>query len=132
MREPLNFMTTLAFLSGAPVLFAQAMGAGGISGNIVFIGLIFAIMYFVMIRPQQKQAKETQAMLSALKKGDDIVTSSGILGKIHAIDEKVVTIEVGSGLKMRMLKSSIQARVTVEPPKSESDKKADEPKKEEK
>lgn len=131
MREPLNIMSSLAFIPGAPVLFAQAMG-GGITGNIVFIGLIFAIMYFVMIRPQQKQQKETQAMLSSLKKGDDIVTSSGMLGKIFAMDDKVVTLEVGSGTKLRMLKSSIAARVNVEAPKESESKKADEAKKEEK
>lgn len=131
MREPLNIMSSLAFIPGAPVLFAQAMG-GGITGNIVFIGLIFAIMYFVMIRPQQKQQKETQTMLSSLKKGDDIVTSSGMLGKIFAMDDKVVTLEVGSGTKLRMLKSSIAARVNVEAPKESESKKADEAKKEEK
>ena len=88
--------------------------------NILFFGALFAIMYFVLIRPQQKQAKEQQTMVAALKKGDDVITSSGILGKIFAVDEKVVTLEVGSGMKLRMLKSSVQGKVTVEPAKTES------------
>lgn len=95
-----------------PIL-AQAMG-GGAMGNILLIGGIFAIMYFLLIRPQQKQAKEQQDLLTSLKKGDDVVTSGGVLGKIFAVADKVVTLEVASGVKMRVLKSSIQARVTVE------------------
>ena len=67
-------------------------------------------------------------MIAALKKGDDVITSSGILGKIFAVDEKVVTLEVGSGMKLRMLKSSVQGKVTVEPRTDASS----EPKKEEK
>lgn len=88
--------------------------------NILFFGALFAIMYFVLIRPQQKQAKEQQALISALKKGDDVITSSGILGKVFAVDEKVVTLEVASGVKLRMLKSSVQGKVTVEPAKTDS------------
>ena len=98
--------------------------------NILFFGALFAIMYFVLIRPQQKQAKEQQTMISALKKGDDVITSSGILGKVFAVDEKVVTLEVASGVKLRMLKSSVQGKVTVEPAKEKTD--STEAKKEEK
>lgn len=98
--------------------------------NILFFGALFAIMYFVLIRPQQKQAKEQQALISALKKGDDVITSSGILGKVYAVDEKVITLEVASGVKLRMLKSSVQGKVTIEPPLAKSD--STEAKKEEK
>ena len=106
-------------LCALPSVFAQAAtGSGGM--NILFFGALFAIMYFVLIRPQQKQAKDQQTMIAALKKGDDVITSSGIIGKIFAVDEKVVTLEVGSGMKLRMLKSALQAKVTVEPAKTES------------
>jgi preprotein translocase subunit YajC len=100
-----------------PVLLAQAAPGGGGAMNILFFGALFAIMYFVLIRPQQRQAKEQQTMLAALKKGDDVITSSGIIGKIHAIDEKVITLEIMSGGKLRMLKSSVQGKVTVDPAK---------------
>ena len=106
-------------LSALPSVFAQsATGGGGM--NILFFGALFAIMYFVLIRPQQKQAKDQQVMIAALKKGDDVVTSSGILGKIYSIDEKVVTLEIMGGARLRMLKSALQAKVTVEPAKTES------------
>jgi len=105
-------------LSTLPLILAQsATSSGGM--NIVFFVALFAIMYFVLIRPQQKQAKEQQTMIAALKKGDDVITSSGILGKVFAVDEKVLTLEVGSGMKLRMLKSSVQGKVTVEPAKTE-------------
>ena len=116
-------------LSALPSVFAQsATGGGGM--NILFFGALFAIMYFVLIRPQQKQAKDQQVMIAALKKGDDVVTSSGILGKIYSIDEKVVTLEIMGGARLRMLKSSVQGKVTIEPATKTGD--SAEPKKEEK
>lgn len=105
--------------------------------NLLFFGALFAIMYFVLIRPQQKQAKDQQTMIASLKKGDEVVTQGGMLGKIFSVADKVVTLEVSSGVKLRVLKSSIQAKVTVtdEPAKAESDAKNEaknEAKKEEK
>jgi preprotein translocase subunit YajC len=72
-------------------------------------------MYFLIWRPQQKQQKEQSAMHAALKKGDDVITSSGILGKIYAVDDKVVTLEIARDVKVRMLKSSVQGKVNIEP-----------------
>lgn len=110
-----------------PLVLAQAAGGSG-SMNILFFGALFAIMYFVLIRPQQRQQKEQQTMLTALKKGDDVITSAGIFGKVFAIDEKTVTLEIMSGGKLRMLKTSVQGKVNVEAPNNTSA----EPKKEEK
>jgi preprotein translocase subunit YajC len=70
-------------------------------------------MYFVMIRPQQKQLREHRALLSGLKKGDDVVTQGGMLGKIHAVTDKIVTLEVANGIRVRVLKSSIQGRTSL-------------------
>ena len=108
MPGPLNTMISAAI----PLVLGQAT-AGGIGTNLVFFGALFAIMYFVLIRPQQTQAKEQQNMISALKKGDDVVTQGGVLGKIFAVADKTVTLEVSSGVKMRVLKSSITARGAV-------------------
>lgn len=94
-------------------------------GNMLLIGGIFAIMYFLLIRPQQKQAKEQQSMLSALKKGDDVITSGGVLGKVSLVAEKLVTLEISKGVSIRVLKSSIQGKVNVD---GELDKKVDEKK----
>jgi preprotein translocase subunit YajC len=68
---------------------------------------MFGVIYFLMIRPQQKKMKEQQEMLTSLKHGDEIVTSSGILGKITGITEKVVTVEVADNVKVKMLKSQV-------------------------
>lgn len=110
-----------------PLVLAQAAPPGGAGGmNIIFFVALFAIMYFVLIRPQQKQAKEQQLLIAALKKGDDVITSSGLLGKVFAVDEKIVTLEIASGVKVRMLKSSVQGKVTVEPAKADSEAKKEE------
>jgi preprotein translocase subunit YajC len=68
---------------------------------------IMAVFYFLMIRPQQKKLKEQQSMISKLKQGDDILTSSGILGKVTDVNEKVVTVEVADKVRVRMLKSQV-------------------------
>jgi preprotein translocase subunit YajC len=119
-------MALITLLPALPPVLGQAAPGGGASLTILYVGALIAIMYFVMIRPQQKQAKETQAMLSALKKGDDVVTSGGLLGKIFSIDEKTATLEVGGGVKLRVLKSSIQAKVTVEAKSDATDAKKEE------
>lgn len=69
--------------------------------------VMIAVMYFLMIRPQQKKMKDHQAMVSSLKDGDDVVTSSGILGKITGMNEKVVTLEVANNVKIKILKSQV-------------------------
>jgi len=97
-----------------PIVLAQFGGADGGKSMLLYGAMIVAILYFVMIRPQQKQAKEQQAMLAALKKGDDVVLQSGIIGKIFAVADKTVMVDVGNGVKIRVLKGSVQARTSVE------------------
>ncbi len=92
------------------LLLAQAQGAGW--QTIIFIGVLFAIMYFVMIRPQQKQLKEQRNMLASLKKGDDVITQGGLLGKVYLVTDKLVTLEIASNVRIRVLKSSIQGKVS--------------------
>lgn len=69
--------------------------------------IMFAVVYFMMIRPQQKKMKEHQKMLEAVKSGDEVVTASGILGRVAGINERVVTLEVASNVHVKMLKSQI-------------------------
>jgi preprotein translocase subunit YajC len=94
-----------------PTLLAQT-GLGGSNpvSFVLMIGALFAVMYFVMIRPQQKQLKEHRELLSGLKKGDDVVTQGGMFGKIHAVTDKLVTLEIANGVRVRVLKSSVQGR----------------------
>ena len=65
---------------------------------------MFAVVYFLMIRPQQKKMKEQQDMLGQLKHGDEVVTTSGILGTITGITEKVVTLEIADDVRIKILK----------------------------
>lgn len=91
--------------------FAMAGNAaqGGQQGyeGIIMLVAMFAIFYFLLIRPQQKRAKQHKELVSALKAGDQIVTAGGIHGKISAVEETIVTIEVATGVKMKMNRSSI-------------------------
>lgn len=107
-------------------VLGQSMGIG--TSQILVFGAIFAIMYFLMIRPQQKQMKDQQAMIASLKKGDDVVTTGGLLGKVFQVTEKTLTLEIANGVKVRVLKSAIQAKATVseEPAKADDAAKKEE------
>jgi preprotein translocase subunit YajC len=89
------------------VLLAQT-GGGSPSSLFIFIAGMFAIMYFLMIRPQQKQLKEHKALLANLKKGDLVVTQGGIIGRIFLVADREVQIEVATNVKLRVLKTSVQ------------------------
>ena len=70
--------------------------------------LIFAIMYFLLIRPQQKKAKEHQAMVKALRRGDQVVTQGGVIGKVAKVkDENELEVEIAEGVKVRVVQSTI-------------------------
>ena len=91
---------------------AHAQDAAEVGGQSLLMSffpfiLIFMIFYFLMIRPQKKRLDEEQSMNNALKKGDEIYTKSGILGTIVGITEKVVTIEVASGVKFKVLRTQV-------------------------
>ncbi len=82
---------------------------GGGSGFASFIPLIFmfAIFYLLLIRPQQKKAKEHKALLETLKKGDQVVTAGGIHGKVNAVEENIVTLEIATGVNIKINKGFI-------------------------
>lgn len=78
--------------------------------------LIFVLFYFMMIRPQQKRAKEHQAMLGALKRGDTVVMSSGIIGKVTKVEDKEVTVEIAPTVNVKVVKGMIsEVRTRGEP-----------------
>jgi preprotein translocase subunit YajC len=79
--------------------------------------LIFVIMYFLLIRPQQKKVKEHQAMVGALRRGDEIVTAGGLIGKITKVkDDAEVEVELSTGVKVRVVRATIaQVRSKTEP-----------------
>lgn len=85
---------------------------------------LFGIFYFLVIRPQSKHAKQHQSFVASLKKGDEVATQGGILGTVHAVEDKVIVLDVGGGTKLRVLRSQIagawrDGNVSSEPPKAE-------------
>jgi preprotein translocase subunit YajC len=98
------------FISNA---YAQSAGTAadpGLMGNLsTFLPLIlmFVVMYFLMIRPQQKRAKEQKAMMDALAKGDEVVTAGGILGTVAKVNDTYVTVEVAANTQIVVQKASI-------------------------
>ena len=85
--------------SGAPQGSAMSM--------VVMLGVMFAIIYFLMIRPQQKQQKRHRDFLGKLKKGDDVLTQAGLLGRVFAVEENIVTLEVADKVRVRVVKQAI-------------------------
>jgi preprotein translocase subunit YajC len=82
--------------------------------------LIIGVMYLLVLRPQMRKQKEVQKMLSELKKGDDVVTTGGVLGKITGIKDDEVVLQVQEGVRLRVLRSAVAGRQRVgEPVKAE-------------
>ena len=89
--------------------YAQTPGIFGGSDVMTFLPMIaiFVVFYFLLIRPQQKKAKEAKAMLEALQKGDEVVTAGGILGRIAKLSDQYATIEVGPGSEITVQRQSV-------------------------
>ena len=80
----------------------------GLSGFLPII-ILFAIFYFLLIRPQQKKAKEHKEMVAALRKGQRVVTSSGIYGTVQSIDDTTVGLEIADNVKVKMVRTNVAA-----------------------
>ena len=89
-------------------MLLQAQGGGDYSFLIMMVA-IFAIMYFFMIRPQNKKQKEIQNFRKNLEIGQEVITAGGIYGKVKDIEDSVVVLEIASGVKIRIDKNSIYA-----------------------
>ena len=92
--------------------FAQAAGGGGAAGGLISfvpILLIFAIMYFLMIRPQQRKVKEHKTMVEGLRRGDQVVTAGGMIGKVTKVDDQKgeIEVELAPNVKVRVVRSTI-------------------------
>ena len=82
-------------------------GGSGMFSTLIMFALIFMIFYFMIMRPQQKRNKERQAMLDSVKKGDKVVTSGGLHGKVANVDEKTILLDVGDNIKLKFDRSAI-------------------------
>jgi preprotein translocase subunit YajC len=90
--------------------YAQAAPSGLFGNDFVsFLPMIaiFVVFYFLLIRPQQKKAKETRAMLAALQKGDEVVTAGGIVGRISKLGDQYATIEIANGVEMNVQRAAV-------------------------
>lgn len=104
--------------------YAQAAGGAGAAGTIAqFIPLIliFVIMYVLMIRPQQKKMKEHRAMVEALRKGDQIVTQGGVLGKVTAVRDAELEVEISQGVRVKLLRGSVSQVISKTAPVAAND-----------
>ena len=90
--------------------FAQAPAAGSEPGfmGLLPIILMFVLLYFLMIRPQMKRAKEAKAMVESLQKGDEVITAGGVLGKISKISEAYITLEIAPNTGISIQKAAVQ------------------------
>lgn len=96
--------TGTAYAAQAPA------GAGGLSAFMPIV-ILFVIFYFILIRPQQKRAKEHQSTLDALKPGDTVITSGGIYGTVIKLDDHVVTLQCSDKVRIKVIKKAISSKV---------------------
>jgi preprotein translocase subunit YajC len=96
----------------------DGQGGGSMISTLIMFGAIFAIFYFMIIRPQQKRAKEQKAMLEAVQKGDKVVLTGGMHGTIAGLEDKTVLVDAGNNVKIKFERTAIAAVI-----KDNSDKK---------
>ena len=99
------------FISDAWAEAAPAAAAGPTLIEFVPLILIFVVFYFMLIRPQMKRAKEHKKLIEALAKNDEVVTSGGLLGKVTRVDESFITMEIASGVEIKVQRSSVSSIV---------------------
>ncbi len=89
--------------------FAQAAGASPGSDLMTFLPMIgiFVVFYFLLIRPQQKRAKETKAMLEALQKGDEVITAGGVIGRITKLTDQYAAVEIAPNVEISVQRSAV-------------------------
>jgi len=101
----MSFFIAEAFADGAPAAGAAAQ-QNPMTGMLFFVGMI-VIFYFLLIRPQQKRAKEHKKMVEAVGKGDEIVTNGGILGKIVDVADQYLTVEIANNVQIKLQRHAI-------------------------
>lgn len=116
-------------LQGLVAQTQEAAPGGIMSSPLPVFVLIFVAMYFLIIRPQQKQQKQQREFLSQLKKGDEVLLSGGLFGRIQEVREVDLTVEIASGVKVRVLKSAVsrgapEGTTPVGPSNDKSEKKS--------
>jgi preprotein translocase subunit YajC len=99
--NPLDLLIAPAHAQAAPA------AGGSMMSTLLFPIILIAVMYFLMIRPQMKRAKEHRAMLDKLSRGDEVITNGGIAGTVTEIGDSFLTVEIASGVQVRLQKGAI-------------------------
>ena len=102
-------MIDLAYAMGTPPGGGGGGAAGGDFSFIIMMAILFAIFYFLLIRPQQKKQKEVKNMIANLAHGDQVMTSGGLQGKVAALTDTVVTLEIADKIKIKVGRNFIVA-----------------------
>lgn len=114
MMKILTLISSFIFLSLTNGLYAEGEAAPAAGGGNFLIGmlLMFAVVFFLIILPQNRKAKKHQELLNSLEKGDDVLTQSGIYGKVYGLTDRVVTLEIAPNTRIRIDRSAIANKVT--------------------
>jgi preprotein translocase subunit YajC len=95
------------WISEAHAMASPPGGEGNPYGTVIMLALMFGIFYFLLIRPQQKRAKEHKQLVDGLKVGDQVITAGGMHGKVASVQENIVSLEIATGVKIKINRSSI-------------------------
>jgi len=114
----LEFIMIQSVIAMAP---AEGEGPGGPLGNPLFlIIMIFVLFYFILYRPEKKRKQEREAMLKNLNRGDEVITAGGVYGKITALTDKTVTVEVAPNTRLKVSRQHVSKAATENPARSEA------------
>lgn len=108
MRAVFQFLV-FSFLSSSVYADAAAAPGPNMTGQLVMLGGFFVIFYFLVLRPQSKRAKSHQQLMAGLSKGDEVLTSGGILAKVTAVSDQYVTVCIAEGVEIKVQKQAISA-----------------------
>ncbi len=102
----MDFLSSIILMTPPPGGDA-AGGGGSMTSMLLMFGLVILIMYFMMIRPQQKRQKEHKALLDSIKKGDKVITTSGMHGTVIDVDDATMTVQVADNVKIKFERAAI-------------------------
>jgi len=120
VQEGETISTTEAASDGQP---KEDSGSSFFDGMLFPMAACFLVFWFIVIRPEKRQRKAREEMLNRLSKGDEVVTSGGIHGKVSQVKDDVVTVQVADGVRLRFALAAVQTKVEPEAPSKEEDKK---------
>ncbi len=92
-----------------PVAYAQESGTPTMTYNLLLFGGMFLLFYFILWRPQSKRAKEHKELIGSISKGDEVMTSGGLLGKVTKVNDDYIAIQVADSVELKIQKSSVAA-----------------------